>query len=366
MTDKTHAAIAALDGKGAVGAVQVATPTALEAAEVMIKVEYAAMIAPDTYATDLGFFVDAYPYVLGYTVAGFVVRVGAGAEGFKDGDSVVAFAYGPSKRKAMQQYVVQPYTVCAKVPDNLPLDQAATIPDNFVCAFYTLFNQLGLPHPPASLASSTPPPQATTPILIYGAGSTAGQYAIQLLHHAGYKNIIATASPRHHESLRSMGATHVFDYNSERLEAEVAAAVGGEGKVPLVLDGVTAEATIKKIAGLVSPNGKVALLLPIKEGDKVTVHTSQGGMYQELRPDRTPMPEGVKVIGVKTFFYHEDEYLKENLMPKILPQLLEAGVIRPVRVRLMDKGSFLERVEEGLELLRTNKVSGEKVVVKVD
>ncbi|PFH46264.1 hypothetical protein AMATHDRAFT_70239 [Amanita thiersii Skay4041] len=151
MTGKTHTAIAALDGKGGVGMVQVVTPlpTELGAGEVLIKVEYAAMIALDTYATDMGFLVSEYPFVLGYTVAEFVVGTGPGVKGLRDGDRVVAFTYGPSKRKALQQYVVQSYTFCAKVPDSLPLDKAATIPDNFICAFYTLFNKLELPHPPA-------------------------------------------------------------------------------------------------------------------------------------------------------------------------------------------------------------------------
>lgn len=53
-------------------------------------------------------------------------------------------------------------------------------------------------------------------------------------------------------------------------------------------------------------------------------------------------------------------------MPKILPELLEKGVIQPNRVKLLDQGSFLERVGVGLDLLRNNKISGEKVVVKVE
>lgn len=52
-------------------------------------------------------------------------------------------------------------------------------------------------------------------------------------------------------------------------------------------------------------------------------------------------------------------------MPKILPALLEAGYIKPSRVRLVKTGSFKERVDFGLDLLRNNKVSGEKVVVEI-
>lgn len=61
----------------------------------------------------------------------------------------------------------------------------------------------------------------------------------------------------------------------------------------------------------------------------------------------------------------KDVFLKDNLMPKILPSLLESEVITPNRVRLLDQGTFKERVEVGLDLLRHNKISGEKIVVKI-
>lgn len=53
-------------------------------------------------------------------------------------------------------------------------------------------------------------------------------------------------------------------------------------------------------------------------------------------------------------------------MPDVLPELLAAGLIKPCRVRLFDKGPIVDRIKEGLGLLRDNKVSGEKVVVKID
>jgi hypothetical protein len=55
-------------------------------------------------------------------------------------------------------------------------------------------------------------------------------------------------------------------------------------------------------------------------------------------------------------------------MPKILPDLLAKGHIKPNRVKLLDnmQGSLKDRVKEGLELLRQNRVSGEKVVVKIN
>lgn len=53
-------------------------------------------------------------------------------------------------------------------------------------------------------------------------------------------------------------------------------------------------------------------------------------------------------------------------MPKILPRLLDLHLVKPSKVRLFDQGSFKERVAAGLDLLRNNRVSGEKVVIKID
>lgn len=46
--------------------------------------------------------------------------------------------------------------------------------------------------------------------------------------------------------------------------------------------------------------------------------------------------------------------------------MLEKNVIQPNRVKLLDQGTFRERVATGLELLRNNEVHGEKVIVKVE
>jgi NADPH:quinone reductase-like Zn-dependent oxidoreductase len=117
---------------------------------------------------------------------------------------------------------------------------------------------------------------------------------------AGYKNILATASSRHHGHLRDLGATHTFDYFSPSLIQDIEAAASG--KVPLIMDCVTAEGTLAVTSKVISSNGTVALLLPIKQGNKVA-----GGvdaeLAMELADDRNPFPRTVKVLGVKTFTY---------------------------------------------------------------
>ncbi|KDR85541.1 hypothetical protein GALMADRAFT_132225 [Galerina marginata CBS 339.88] len=320
----THTAIAAIS-KGKFDTIQVPTETPGDG-EVLIQVAYASMIAFDTYVTDRGFYFQDYPVILGFSGAGTIKEIGRGVDDLKVGD---------------------------RIPDTLLLKEAATIPDNFVTAFYTLFHQLGLPIP-SSFPATEVPPLSSTPILIYGAGSTCGIYALQLLHVAGYKKVIATASKKHHEYLRSLGATHTFDYKSSTLVDEVSNAVGGDGKIMLAVDCITAESTLEIIARMVSPLSKVALLLPIKQGDTVTNALDQA-FYFEIPEEKNLFPKGTELIGVRTFSYQQDEYLRDNLMPKILPGLLNSGYIKPARPLLLDKGDFKERVGTGLQLLRENK-----------
>ena len=70
---------------------------------------------------------------------------------------VTAFSLGEARTRGLQEYTIQPYTLVGKVPDNVSLEDAATIPDNFVTAFFTLFSESGLewPHPvPGSAGAS--------------------------------------------------------------------------------------------------------------------------------------------------------------------------------------------------------------------
>lgn len=85
------------------------------------------------------------------------------------------------------------------------------MPNNFCTAFFTLSEKLGIELPWPRLESFVPRTQ-NTPILIWGAATSVGQYAVQILKYWGYNNIIATASSHHHDKLRGYGAKHVFDY----------------------------------------------------------------------------------------------------------------------------------------------------------
>ncbi|KIK02460.1 hypothetical protein K443DRAFT_96876 [Laccaria amethystina LaAM-08-1] len=353
----THTAVATTS-LGKIDAIQIPTRTPGEG-DILIKTSAAAISLFDTYPVDRGFLINAYPLILGFNGAGTVVKVGTGVHDFKVGDRVVAITMDPVQGKSSQEYITVSRTLCAKIPDSLSFPEAATIPDNFVTAFYVLFSQLGLPIPP-SFPAPTVPSDSNTPMLVYGAGSTVGQYVIQLLQLAGYTNVIATASAKHHANLRSLGATHTFDYNSPSLVEDVTKAAGG--KVTVAIDCVSVKESLAILGKIVSAPGKVAFLLPIKEGSTITGNVEEK-LYMNLPDDINPFPKDIKVFEIKTFLYQQDEVLREKLMPKFLSELLEAGLIKPNKVRLFDHGSIKERVEAALDQLRHNTIKGEKAVV---
>jgi NADPH:quinone reductase-like Zn-dependent oxidoreductase len=81
------------------------------------------------------------------------------------------------------------------------------------------------------------PPHANIPILIWGGASSCGQYALQILSHWGYKNLLTTASPTNHAYLRSLGAAHTFDYRDPDVSKQIVEAVEKQvSAIPFVFD----------------------------------------------------------------------------------------------------------------------------------
>lgn len=88
----SHTAVATTS-KGVLEVVQLPTPTP-DPGEVLIKIQYSALIAFDTYQLDAAYYIpdNGYPHVLGFASAGIVESVGDGVTDLKEGDRVGAIA----------------------------------------------------------------------------------------------------------------------------------------------------------------------------------------------------------------------------------------------------------------------------------
>jgi NADPH:quinone reductase-like Zn-dependent oxidoreductase len=82
----THTAIATT-AKGVVSTIQVPTPTP-GPSDVLLRIDYATLIAMDTWMVDEGSYVQSYPTTLGFNAAGTVVKTGYNVKDLQVGDRV--------------------------------------------------------------------------------------------------------------------------------------------------------------------------------------------------------------------------------------------------------------------------------------
>ncbi len=219
----------------------------------------------------------------------------------KENDLVFGFTFRSEKEKGQQEYVCAPENLLGKVPSGWEdrLAECVTLPNNFVTAWNTLLNILGLalpwPKPTAFIPSTKPR------ILVWGGSSSVGQFVLQILAYYGYCNVIATASRRNFDLVKESGAAHVVSYQSlgADLKRDIEAGLGGS--VDLVIDCIgSKDGSVQPIAGIVEAEAKVAIMLP------VVVRDASENMEPEYAMDVEKVVrwrEGVEVKRARTHFY---------------------------------------------------------------
>ncbi|CAJ2505942.1 Uu.00g000720.m01.CDS01 [Anthostomella pinea] len=330
--------------------------------EVLINVKWTASTPLDLHQADGGLLVE-HPSRSGSTSVGVVIEVGPDVKHLKVGDAVFGFAHQKPKWKAHQEFATAPEWVFGKIPEGFKLEEAATVPENFVTAFNTLWADLRLPTPWPKPANYQPP-RADDRILIWGAASSVGQHIIQVLKFYGYRNLVATASPKHREYLTSLGATKCFDYRSHAIVDDLLNSCrdGSTSSYPLIVDCIgSQEGSLEPISKVARTGSTVAVMLPV-----ILKHASneEKPEYSMDASTSAQWAEGVIVRGVRTHFYWKNPLFKEKLQLDIMPTLLAEGAVKPNRYRIIEGQTLLERATKALDTLR-NGVSGEKLVWRV-
>jgi NADPH:quinone reductase-like Zn-dependent oxidoreductase len=180
------------------------------------------------------------PAVIGTDIAGTVLEVGDGVEGFAVGDRVVGFA----DSGAYAQNAVTRAARLARIPDGLSPEQAVTL------ATSAETSQRGL-----SLLAPAP---AST-VVVNGAAGAVGSAVVQILVADGH-TVIGTASPDNHDYLRSLGATPVT-YGETMIEEITAAAPQG---VDAAFD-TAAQNFISRVNGLI-PASRIVTIADFAAG----------------------------------------------------------------------------------------------------
>src|ERR1700678_2180758 len=159
--------------------------------EVLVRVA-AASVNPIDYKRRAGLTKDFYPMqfpsLIGVDMAGTVVKIGPGVEGFSVGDPVVAMA-----DNTYAELCVVKAAVLAKVPKGLDLIQAAALPLVTVTG-----NQL----------MSATGIKAGQTVLVVGAAGNVGRSAVFTARQRG-ANVIAGVLKRQFDQAKTVGADQV-------------------------------------------------------------------------------------------------------------------------------------------------------------
>lgn len=303
--------------------------------------------------------------------AGVVVSVGdlsspslvQSSRDLKVGDKVFGFSWASQQQRPQQEYITIPAYLAGRVPEGLSMQEAVTVPSNFVTAVHTIVADLGLALPWPVPTGWTPDVNARdAPILVWGAASSVGQYALQVLKSWGYRNVMGVASTRHHAALKELGASVCFDYGQKDVVEQIFAK---ESNIPYIIDCIgSVEGTLTPLSRIAGSGSKVAIMLPV-----IVAHASSTDVPEyEMDVSKVLVgqwKQGVELRGVRTHFYTGNEFFKYHLQTVIMPEMFSRGLIQPNKQRLVEGKTLLERAEKALALLRDRQVSGEKLVWRV-
>ncbi|KAH9887460.1 GroES-like protein [Xylariomycetidae sp. FL2044] len=334
-----------------------------EGDEILVHVRWTASTPLDLHQADGGLLLVEPPLRTGSTGAGVVVAIGPDVQHFKVGDRVFGFAHQHPKWKTHQEYSTSPEWVWGKVPDSFTLEQAVTLPENFVTAFNTLWADLRIPTPwprPSGYA----PARASERILVWGAASSVGQLLLEVLRYYGYHNLVAVASSRHHEYLRSLGAAECFDYNNPNIVQDLlkTRAEPGQPVFPMIVDCIGSQSgSLEPISKVAQSDSRVAVMLPV-----ILKHATEAEApeYSMDAAASAQWQAGVTVRGVRTHFYWKNDTFREKLQTEIMAGMLAGGHVRPNRYRIIEGRTLQERATTALSEMRQG-VSGEKLIWRV-
>ncbi len=201
---------------------------------------------------------------LGLEVAGVISRCGPGAQRFKPGDAVLAFA-GAS----FASHVVVPERAVASKPAAWTFAEAATVPTVFFTVWYALTEIARL--------------QPGERILVHGAAGGVGIAAIQVASLLGAEVIASAGSTSKRDFVRLLGASHVIDSRDPQFDEAVLALTGGEG-VDVVLNSLSGEAIARNLRAI-RPFGRF-------------VELGKRDFYEDTRIGLRPFRNNVSYFGV--------------------------------------------------------------------
>ncbi len=291
----------------------------LQAGDVLIKVAFAGVNRPDVIQRR-GFYPappGASP-VPGLEVSGTVVALGEGTDAALLGQTVCALTPGGG----YAQYCRVPAGHCLPVPADLPLDQAAALPETLFTVWHNVFER-GYARDGET-------------ILVHGGTSGIGSMAIMLCKAFGLTVIVTCGGADKCAAALKIGADHAIDYKAQDFVEEVARITGGQG-VHLVLDMVAGDYVPRNLKCLGADGRHVTIA--VQGGLQATINLAEV-MQRRLHLTGSTLRPRTDVF--KTLLAQE--------IARLAWPLFESGTLRPVMDQtfpLADAAAAHARMEAG-------------------
>lgn len=266
--------------------------------EVLIRVASAGVNRPDILQRNGMPLPPGVTDVLGLEVSGTVVALGAGVDSLTPGAPVIALLNGGG----YAGYCVSRAELCLPVPENLPLAQAAGVPEAAFTVWHNLF-ELGRLQPGET-------------VLIHGAASGVGTFAIQCAQACGARVVATAGGAEKIAALRRLGVWRAIDRHSEDFVAVILEETQGRG-VDVVLDNVGGDYVARNLSVLASGGRHVSL--SFMQGAKIELDLQQVMRKGLILTSSTLRPKSAA----------EKARLAQCISKHLLP-LIAAGKIAPV------------------------------------
>ena len=223
------------------------------------------LILGGKYAKEFGTHL---PLILGYDMAGVVVKTGAKVTKLKVGDPVYAYLLWGG---GWAEYCISNEGESAIKPKSLSFTEAAAVPLAALTAWQ---------------AFDIGKVQSGQTVLIHGGSGGVGSFAIQIAKARGAR-VIATASTSNQDFSKQLGADVTIDYTKQKFE-EIA------HDVDFVLDPVGRD-TLARSYGVVKKGGWVVTIISRCDDAELKKHEIQGASLSS-HPNSVELAEITKLI----------------------------------------------------------------------
>ncbi len=267
--------------------------------EVLIEVAAAGVNRPDVLQRKGG-----YPPprgasdIPGLEIAGTVVALGPGAQGWALGDPVCALVTGGG----YAAYCAAPTVQCLKVPAGLDMIESAALPETYFTVWTNVFQRGRL--------------EGGERLLVHGGSSGIGTTAIQIAHARGVRVFATAGTAEKCAACERLGAERAINYREEDFVDVVKELTDGAG-VDVILDMVGGDYIARDVAAL-RTEGRL-VFIAFLGGSKATLDFLPVMLKRVTITGSTLRPRGVEEKGA----------IAAELKREVWP-LIEAGRIGPV------------------------------------